>query len=328
MKKVWIEIDDWNKELVTDAIENGVDAFIVKEEKFKEKINKLAHIDVYIKNKFPKNIKGIKITSKEDEERAANFSKDVLLIIGTDDWKIIPIENILSKRDNIFALVASLEEAKESIEIMEKGVDGILIANCENEDKIRILKDIKNIKSNIKLSEGEIISVKKLMIGDRVCIDTISNMKNGEGMLVGDYSHGMVLVNSESMENDYVDSRPFRVNAGAVHSYIMCENNKMRYLSDLKSGENVLIVNGNGDVTKSVIGRIKEERRPLLRVEIKGKLRIFSVILQNAETVRLVTKKDTSKSVLDLNKGDKVLIYEESGGRHFGNKIKESIEER
>jgi len=30
MKKVFIEVEKWNKSLITDALENGVDAFFFK----------------------------------------------------------------------------------------------------------------------------------------------------------------------------------------------------------------------------------------------------------------------------------------------------------
>ena len=190
------------------------------------------------------------------------------------------------------------------------------------------MKKIKSKKGNIRLNEGEIISVTKLITGDRICIDTITNMVNGEGMLVGDYSNGMILVNSESLENPYVASRPFRVNAGAVHCYIMTPGGRTKYLSDLKSGDEVLVVNHKGETYNSVVGRIKLEKRPLLRIEIKGKLKNFSVVLQNAETIRVVIPDGESRSVVSLKPGDKVAVYEEKGGRHFGYKIEETIEEK
>ena len=35
MKKVYIELKEWDKELVTEALENGVDAFFVGTEEIK-----------------------------------------------------------------------------------------------------------------------------------------------------------------------------------------------------------------------------------------------------------------------------------------------------
>ena len=88
MKKVWIEIDKWDKSLITDALESGVDAFFVTKKEFLEKIGALARIDVYDKSFLPNNIQFFKIDSKEDEEKAAKMNADILLIIQTGDWKI------------------------------------------------------------------------------------------------------------------------------------------------------------------------------------------------------------------------------------------------
>ncbi len=328
MKKVFIEVEKWNKSLITDALENGVDAFFSSDEEIIKKIKQLAKIEVYNKDSLPENIKFFQITNKEEEIEASKINSNISLIIKTGDWKIIPFENLIAQRENLFAVVDNEKDAIEAIGILEKGVTGVYISNCSDSEKINILKKVKGKKGNINLSEGEVLSIEKLSIGDRVCIDTITNMREGEGMLVGDYSNGMVLVNSESVDNPYVASRPFRVNAGAVHCYIMLPQNRTKYLADLRSGDTVLIVNHKGETFTSVIGRIKLEKRPMLRIEIKGKLNTFSVVLQNAETIRVVTPDGKSKSVVSLEKGDKVVIFEEEGGRHFGHKIKETIEEK
>lgn len=328
MKKVFIEIEKWNKSLVTDSIENGVDAFFTSNNDIIEKIKQLAKIDIYNKNSLPDNIRFFEIKSKEDEIEASKISSNISLIITTGDWKIIPFENLIAQRENLFAVVNNEEDAIEVLGILEKGVTGVYVSNCSDDEKINILKKVKGKKGKINLTEGEVISIEKLITGDRVCIDTITNMKEGEGMLVGDYSNGMVLVNSESLDNPYVASRPFRVNAGAVHCYIMLPENKTKYLADLRSGDTVLIVNHKGETFTSVIGRIKLEKRPMLRIEIKGKIGNFSVVLQNAETIRVVTPDGKSKSVVSLQKGDKVVIFEEKGGRHFGHQIEETIEEK
>lgn len=328
MKKVYIELKNYNKNLITDAIENGVDAFFVNDAKLKEQIEKLAKVDIHLKNKLPANISFFEINSKEDEEKAAKVAGDIELIINTGDWKIIPFENLIAVRDNLFAVVDSLEDAEEACGILEKGVDGVYLSGTDEDETLKILKAVKKKRGKLQLNIGEIISVEKISIGDRICIDTINNMKHGEGMLVGDYSNGMVLVNAETMENPYVASRPFRVNAGAVHCYIMTTGGRTRYLSDLMSGDEVLVVDHKGETYTSIIGRIKQEKRPMLRIKIKGQLKEFSVILQNAETIRVVTPEGKSTSVVQLKAGDKVAIYEEEGGRHFGHKITETIEEK
>ena len=68
------------------------------------------------------------------------------------------------------------------------------------------------------------------------------------------------------------------------------------------------------------------EQRPMILVTATDGERSYSTILQNAETVKLVTK-DGAVSVAKLKKGDKVLAKLEAGGRHFGMKIDETITE-
>lgn len=54
-----------------------------------------------------------------------------------------------------------------------------------------------------------------------------------------------------------------------------------------------------------------------------------TVILQNAETIRLITKDNKLVSVTDLKVGDEVLAYtKSSSGRHFGMPVDEFILEK
>jgi len=147
-------------------------------------------------------------------------------------------------------------------------------------------------------------------------------------MLIGNYSNAFFLVHSESVENPYVEPRPFRVNAGAVHAYILMPGGKTKYLDELKTGDEVLIVNSRGETFVSTVGRLKIEKRPMLNIvaDVAGK--DVSLILQNAETIRLTRPSGEPVSVVQLSKGDKVLGYTEEGGRHFGFKIKETINEK
>ena len=52
----------------------------------------------------------------------------------------------------------------------------------------------------------------------------------------------------------------------------------------------------------------------------------YTTILQNAETVKLVTP-GGSVSVSELKKGDEVMVHLTSGGRHFGMAVEEKIKE-
>jgi len=330
MKKIWVKVSPWKKELVTAALESGADALVLPRG-YSNKAKKLGIIQTIAEDGdlVPgQDVLEYNITSKADEERIASLDPSKPVIIKTSDWKIIPLENLIAQRKGLIVEVADLEEAQTAFGILEKGVDGILI-NTKNVALARkIIQSMKKKPELVLVKEAEIIGVKSLAMGDRVCIDTCTNMSLGEGMLVGNSSGALFLVHSESVENPYVAPRPFRVNAGPVHAYIRISGGKTRYLSELKSGDEVMIVNFKGETYLSNIGRVKIEKRPLLLVEAQVAGKRINAILQNAETIRLTQPDGQPISVVELKKGKKVLVFLEVAGRHFGMKVDETIEEK
>ena len=145
------------------------------------------------------------------------------------------------------------------------------------------------------------------------------------------------MVHAEVFETKFVASRPFRVNAGDVSAYIMVpsENSgtySTKYLSELKGGDKVLVVNKKGVSRIVSVARVKIETRPMLRFELISKQDDseinMSIICQNAETVRLIDKGGNSKSVVQIKQGDEVLVHVGPGATHFGTAIDENIIER
>jgi 3-dehydroquinate synthase II len=65
---------------------------------------------------------------------------------------------------------------------------------------------------------------------------------------------------------------------------------------------------------------------PYCNIEHNG--RKISLILQNAETIRLTSPDGSPISVTRLDAGDEVLAYIEESGRHFGVEIDETIVEK
>ncbi len=276
----------------------------------------------------------VKIIDKAHEQLAVKLGRvvDYIILVGTD-WTIIPLENIiadLQKEDvNIIAEVLDLNGAKVALETLEHGTDGVIFeANDFNKTKKIAQEVIEASKIKYELKEATITNVKSLGSGDRVCVDTTDMMRPGEGMLVGSYSKAMFLIHSESLKSEYVASRPFRVNAGPVQAYVMCPQNKTRYLSELVAGDEVLIVNTKGETRTAYVGRSKIERRPLILIEAKYEGTIIRTILQNAETIRIVDANNNPLSVANVKIGDKVKVYIESNARHFGIAIDETIIEQ
>jgi 3-dehydroquinate synthase II len=274
----------------------------------------------------------VRLLGKQYERLAVLLGKtcDYLVIEGRD-WKVIPLENLIAELQGtqvkIIAKAENLDEASVALQTLEKGADGILI-RTDDPSKVRgIAKAVTSKRQKVRLVSATVTAVKEAGIGDRVCIDTCSLMKPGEGMLIGNQSGGLFLIQSEAEESPYVASRPFRVNAGAVHEYVLVDE-KTRYLSELGSGDPALIVDKDGDARKATIGRVKIERRPLLYVEAEADGKKITAILQNAETIKLVGADGSSIPVTKLKPGDKVLVRVEGAGRHFGMKIEETIIEK
>jgi 3-dehydroquinate synthase II len=165
-------------------------------------------------------------------------------------------------------------------------------------------------------------------MGDRVCLDTCTNMAPGEGMLVGNTSSAFFLVHAETIETPYVATRPFRVNAGGVHAYVLGPEGRTRYLSELAAGDAVLLVRFEGATQVAYLGRSKVERRPMLLVEAEAEGKPVALVLQNAETIRLTRPDGSAISVAAIKPGDEVLAHLTAGGRHFGMKVQETLTER
>lgn len=275
----------------------------------------------------------VEIRSKRYEEFAVELGKNVdyLVVVGAD-WKVIPLENMIAglqgESVKIISGVKTAEEAEVDLATLEKGADGILLDASDLSEIKRVQKLVEKAgMSRLDLDIAEITEVKPVGMGDRVCVDTCTMMRPGEGMLVGSQSKAAFLVHSESEESSYVAARPFRVNAGAVHAYVKV-GEKTRYLSELKAGDEVTIVDKEGGMKTAVVGRVKIEKRPLMLIEAEVDGERISTLLQNAETIKLVSEDGTAKSVTDLKVGDKVLVHFEGKARHFGMSIEESILER
>lgn len=339
-KIAWVRADlpesyDERKKLVSSALEAGFVYIILRDEDVNlRRLGKFNAIvrkgdDLYLDDEKMGTI--VLINKPEDLQKAsAQKNKVKHLVIAARDWKVIPLENLIAEfqgsQTKLMAEASTPDEAKLFMETMEVGADGVVIA-AESPAAIRDFVPVAaQGGSQVELTPVKVTKITPLTVGDRVCVDTCSLLRVGEGMLIGSQSACLFLISSESMESEYVASRPFRVNAGAVHAYVLTSSGKTKYLSEVKGGEELLAVDSEGKARNVVVGRAKVERRPLLLVEVDAKGRRFSTILQNAETIRLCTP-DGPVSISDLKVGQMVLVRLEEGGRHFGHAINETITE-
>jgi 3-dehydroquinate synthase II len=265
---------------------------------------------------------------------AAAEDADYTIVVG-EDWKIIPLENLIARigeETELVAGVQTVEEARTAFETLELGADGVLL-DTDDPDTIRQVVSIRDEseRETLSLRYATVTAVEETGSADRVCVDTGTMMDDDEGMLVGSMSRGMFFVHAETADSPYVASRPFRVNAGAVHAYVRTPDGGTKYLAELKSGDLVQVVDTDGNTREAIVGRSKIERRPMFRIEVEvetdeGVDRI-ETLLQNAETIKVATS-EGRKAVTELAVGDEVAIYYEDTARHFGEAVEESIIEK
>ncbi len=330
MKKVWVKAVPWREEIALAAVECGADALWIPPG-MGSKAKKVGLIPIVAEDgdlRLGFDVVEREIREKKDEEEIISLSLSKKVIVRDGDWTIIPLENLLSRTNNIFVEIDGVKKGQTALGILEKGVDGVVINNPDPIAVRNIVRTLKRESEKLELSTARVKRIEPLGLGDRVCIDTCSSMILGEGMLVGNSSQALFLVHSESVENPFVNTRPFRVNAGPVHAYIRLTDGQTKYLSEIKSGDRVLIVNFEGDSYPAVVGRAKVEKRPLALVEAEEGGQNISVILQNAETIRFTQPDGKALSLVDLKVGSEILVYREEAGRHFGVRINETIVER
>lgn len=275
----------------------------------------------------------ITLAGRADEDRAAAAMQAGKLVVLERGWEIIPVENLLARAGNsgaagrLFLEVTGPEEAALAVGILEKGVDGV-VAPPQALANIRAIVAAVNAEGiTIPLAEAVVTEIRPVGMGHRVCVDTLSRFVTGQGMLVGNSAAFTFLVNAETEHNEYVASRPFRINAGAVHAYAVMPGDKTSYLEELRAGDDVLVVSATGGTERAVVGRVKVERRPMLLVRAVCGGTEGAVFLQNAETIRLVAPGGDAVSVVALKPGDKILCRPDTAGRHFGIRITEDITE-
>ncbi|MBO2929644.1 3-dehydroquinate synthase II [Metapseudomonas otitidis] len=224
-----------------------------------------------------------------------------------------------------------VDDAIVSYGVMEYGAEGVIFSPRDHGVMSEFLARMSQAQSyaNLNIQVGTVIDSRPVGMGYRACIDAATLFEPDEGMLVGSTSQGGVLCCPEVYFLPYMELRPFRVNAGAVHSYVFNTDNRTDYMSELKAGSPIMIVNSKGRVRRAAVGRMKIEQRPLrlIEVEFPGKERV-NVLMQDDWHVRIFSDAAKPLNISELKPGDKVLGYVTEPGRHVGIKINESIIEK
>ena len=295
--------------------------------------------------------------STQDEGFAALGSVQWILY---DAVSMIAVENLIAAAalagTKVAAVVQKSAHVPGTAFALESGVDAVVLPLDAD--------DAKEAAGKARSRRGDVVPVHKVrssvlevavvdrvvsgVVADRVAIDLVQLLEPGEGALVGSASAALVLAHGETLPSPLVPPRPFRVNAGPVHSYVLLADGTTKYLSELRPCDVIAIVNTRQKAHRSIaVGRLKIESRPHLCIHFSRRHRGTSsgtVFLQQAETVRVLVLEEALEeddddaiksvnwlptSVTDLKVGDLIAAsFADGFGTHCGTSIAARVIER
>jgi 3-dehydroquinate synthase II len=326
----------------------------------------------------------VEVSSVNGQSNALSLvgSVDWIALRCLGDWTMIPVENLIAACDNtgtkLAVFVDSVENLPGVLFALELGPHAVIlnpdtglwdayVALRRNRSAKEAPEDIvATIDKSEILREATITGIRSGGIGDRVCLDLIEMLREGEGLLIGSCAKLLALVHGETFEGEYVPSRPFRVNAGPVHSYVLMADGSTKYLSEVRAGDSVKVIDASALDKEGVkpslkgravtVGRCKIESRPMLIISYRNGENVNSdigdsvpissdctgqIFLQQAETVRLIcpvldqmnSKVDSDNrsfkavSVTNIAVGDVIFVLRNESGTHVGNRISAKVVE-
>lgn len=245
--------------------------------------------------------------------------------------RVIPLENVVAargRRFEVWTYARSASEVPAALGALEHGANRVIVPARSPSDVDAIESVVEGpLLSALEWRDVPVVAVEPAGLGDRVIIDTTSLLRPSEGFLVGSAAAFLFHVASEATGSRFSRARPFRVNAGSAHSYVLMADGSTRYLAELVPGDTVLAVEPNGASRSVRVGRLKLERRPLVLVVAEEQGTRRTVFLQEAETVRL--SGETARiATTELRVGAHVRGVRLPGARHLGQAVEETIEER
>lgn len=278
----------------------------------------------------------VNVTDPASLERAVEVTHHVPLVVVEfkDDTKI-PLEIVLAEAQNyntrVVMKVKDHLEAQVVFGVLECGADGVIVETENLNDIYSVQEEIVNYCKNPEQDLVELVVTRTYYagMGERACIDFTTLLGLDEGVLLGSFSGGGILACSETHPLPYMPTRPFRVNAGTLQSYVLAPDNKTYYLSDIRAGMELLVIGTDGKARPATVGRIKLESRPILCIEAMAPDNtLVKVFMQNDWHVRVFGVDGKPINITTLKEGDKVLGYTTESGRHVGVKVDELILEQ
>jgi 3-dehydroquinate synthase II len=271
------------------------------------------------------------------------------------DWTMIPAENVISVCDGTPTRLAvtafSAEQVPGLAFALQLGVDALVLTPPRDDASLAMweaaaIARAQRVEEGSKapasdgrdelgatptLTTAVLTTIDAGGVGDRVALDFTSLLRMGEGALIGSSAKLLSLVHGETIQGALVPARPFRVNAGPVHSYILMADGRTKYLEEVRAGDKVLVTDANGNARALTVGRCKVEPRPLLMLSFEVDGARGQVFLQQAETVRVLVEVGhgelEARSVTELKVGERLRVRRTQQGTHVGRAISARVEE-
>ena len=242
--------------------------------------------------------------------------------------RIIPLENAISEvgdRFELWVVARGPKEVSGALGALERGAHRVIVEVGSTEEVDELESVLEGpYPTGLDWSLVTVSSVRPVGLGDRVLVDTTSLLDPAEGLLVGSAAGFLFNVASEAVGSRFSRARPFRVNAGSGHSYVLMADGSTRYLTELEPGDAVLAGRPAGEVRTVRVGRVKIERRPLVVVTARVGDQDRTVFLQEAETVRLSGESGRIATTA-LAAGARVHGVRLPPARHLGREVEETI---
>jgi 3-dehydroquinate synthase class II len=195
---------------------------------------------------------------------------DDFVVVDIEHATYIPYELLLAKTEQrstrtlrsvpIRGLDGHVDDIHQSLNAfatLERGV-GVLFRTRDPAAIESLSRHVAHVQSDrLLLVRAQVVEVLHTGLGHRVCVDTTSMLTAEEGMVVGSTGWGGIFVCSENHYLPHMNLREFRVNAGAVHSYVWGPNDQILYLSEMRAGLEVLAVDLHGNSRPVTVGRAK-----------------------------------------------------------------------
>ena len=265
------------------------------------------------------------------EQAADRVADGEVLALDWEVDRVIPLENAVAasgRRFSVWVFARGPGEVPGALGALEHGADRVFVEIQRPEEVDQLEAVLEGpVSSRLDWAMIPIVSVRPTGVGDRVLVDTTSLLRPAEGLLVGSTAAFLYHVASEAVGSAFSRPRPFRVNAGAAHSYVLMADGATRYLSELEAGDAVLAAEPGGAARAVRVGRIKIERRPLVVVTGDDRGTARTIFLQEAETVRLSTA-EGRRATTELAPGGSAHGARLPAARHLGRAVEETIEER